>query len=176
MGESTTFPTLALLNIISSFDTFGPTVQATPDFFAENNYQDITSNTNTPFQKAFKTELRCFDWLVQHPKHFGSLQKLMSALEGAEWTVGFELLATEANKVPLTPPQASEKAFFVDVGGGHGHQCVQLGTIYPNLLGRLFLQDLPQAIDQLPAIEGVNAQAHDFFQKQPIVGQFTYYL
>lgn len=95
----------------------------------------------------------------------------MSALEGAEWTAGFDLLDIEAKKVPSTPPHASEKTFFVDVGGGHGHQCIQLGKIYPNVLGRLILQDLPQAIDQLPAIEGVKAQAHDFFQKQPILGQ-----
>lgn len=141
-----------------------------PSFFEEHKYQDITSNTVTPFQKAFHTELRCFDWLVQHPKQFESLQKLMTALGGAEWTVGFDLLDTEAKKIPSTPPQPSEKPFFVDVGGGYGHQCIQLGRRYPNLLRRLLLQDLPQAVEQLPPIEGVNVEAHDFFQKQPIAG------
>lgn len=155
----------------SRFDVFGPIIQVMPDFFMEKKYQDITSNTDTPFQKAFNTDLACFDWLVQHPKHFGSLQKIMTALEGAEWTVGFDLIKTEAEKIKSIALQPSEGPFLVDVGGGHGHQCVQLAKTYPNLLGHLVLQDLPEAVNSLPPIEGVRAEAHDFFQKQPITGQ-----
>lgn len=141
-----------------------------PDFFAENGYRDIDSITNTPFQKAHNTTLSSFDWMVQNPKHFESLQKVMVAFESAEWTAGFDLFDSEAKKVPSVSPQPSERPFFVDVGGGHGHQCVQLGKKYPNLLGRLVLQDLPAAVNQLPPIEGVKADAHDFFEKQPIAG------
>ncbi|KAJ5914786.1 S-adenosyl-L-methionine-dependent methyltransferase [Penicillium tannophilum] len=158
------------------FDVFGPIVQVMPDFFMEKRYQDITSNTDTPFQKAFNTDLACFDWLIQHPKHFGSLQKIMTALEGAEWTVGFDLIKTEAEKIKSIAPQPSEGPFLVDVGGGHGHQCVQLAKTYPNLLGHLVLQDLPEAVNSLPPIEGVRAEAHDFFQKQPITDAKFYYL
>ncbi|KAJ6095584.1 S-adenosyl-L-methionine-dependent methyltransferase [Penicillium sp. IBT 16267x] len=158
------------------FDVFGPTVQAMPEFFKEKKYQDLTSNTDTPFQKAFNTNLACFDWLVQHPKHFGSLQKVMTALEGAEWTVGFDLIKVEAEKITSSTPQSSERPFLVDIGGGHGHQCVQLGKAYPNLLGRLILQDLPEAVNRLPPIEGVRAEAHNFFQKQPITDAKFYYL
>ncbi|KAJ5650816.1 uncharacterized protein N7484_004539 [Penicillium longicatenatum] len=150
------------------FDIFGPIAQAMPEFFMKRKYQDLTSNTDTPFQKAFNTNLACFDWLIQHPKHFGSLQKVMTALEGAEWTVGFDLIKSEAEKIKSITLQPSERPFLVDVGGGHGHQCVQLGKTYPNLLGHLVLQDLPEAVDRLSPIEGVRVEAHDFFQKQPI--------
>lgn len=141
-----------------------------PDFFAENKYQDIDSITNTPFQKAHHTTLSSFDWLVQNPQQFESLQKVMTAMEGAEWTVGFKLLDSEVKKVPSGALQAPEKPFFVDIGGGHGHQCIELGKKYPNLLGRLVLQDLPAAVNKLPPIEGVKIEAHDFFEKQPIPG------
>lgn len=147
-----------------------PNVMAMPDFFAEHKYQDIVSITNTPFQKAHNTTLSSFDWLVQNPKLFGFLQKVMTLLEGSEWTVGFTLLDSEIQKILSEPPQSSEKPFFVDIGGGHGHQCMQLGKKYPNLLGRLVLQDLPAIVDKLPPIEGVKTQAHDFFEKQPISG------
>lgn len=153
------------------FDIFGPIVQAMPEFFREKNYQDLTNNTDTPFQKAFNTDLACFDWLVQHPKHFDSLQKIMTALEGAEWTVGFDLIKIEVEKIKSITPQPSERPFLVDVGGGHGHQSVQLAKTYPSLLGRIVLQDLPEAVNRLPPIEGVRAETHDFFQKQPITGQ-----
>lgn len=141
-----------------------------PDFFAENNYQDITSNTNTPFQKAHNTKLTSFEWLVQHPKHFENLQKVMTSLQGSEWTEGFDLLDKEAQKIHSGAPQPGEKQFFVDVGGGHGHQCRELGKKYPTLLGRMVLQDLPEAVEKLAPIEGVQVQAYDFFQPQTVTG------
>lgn len=159
-----------LITAVSSFDVLAPIVLAMPGFFAENKYQDIDSVANTPFQLAHNTTLNPFDWFVQNPKHFESLQKVMTALGDAEWTIGFDLLDSEAKKIPSIPPQASEKFFFVDVGGGHGHQCIQLGRKYPNLLGHLVLQDLPAAVNKLPPIEGVKTEAYDFFEKQPITG------
>ncbi|KAM4063974.1 o-methyltransferase [Hirsutella rhossiliensis] len=158
------------------FDTHAPAFQAMPDFFADNKYQEIASTTRTPFQKAFKTDLGCFDWLVQHPKHFEPLQKVMTAFAGSEWADGFALLDNEVKAVPFTPPDPKEKPFFVDVGGGHGHQCIQLGKKYPHLLGRLVLQDLPEAVNKLPDIPGVRADAYNFFDKQPITGARFYYL
>jgi demethylsterigmatocystin 6-O-methyltransferase len=64
----------------------------------------------------------------------------------------------------------------VDVGGGFGHQCVALQARYPELRGRLVLQDLPQALEHLPPplaaqLGGVVEQmAHDVFQEQPVRG------
>jgi demethylsterigmatocystin 6-O-methyltransferase len=142
-----------------------------PEFFAENKYQDITSNTSTPFQKAHNTKLSCFEWMLQHPQHFESLQKIMTALGGSEWTQDFTLFESEAQKIQSTV-QPSEKPFLVDVGGGHGHQCIRLGEKYPNLLGRLVVQDLPEAVKKLAPIAGVKAEAYDFFQPQPITGSY----
>ncbi|KAE8345192.1 hypothetical protein BDV24DRAFT_159556 [Aspergillus arachidicola] len=75
--------------ICHAFDNGGPAIQEFPSFFAETHYQEITSNTNTPFQKAFRTDLTCFAWLAQHPERFNHLQHVMTALESTDWTVGF---------------------------------------------------------------------------------------
>lgn len=96
----------------------------------------------------------------------------MTALQGSEWTEGFDLLHDEAQRISSSAPQPSEKPFLVDVGGGHGHQCIELGKKYPNLLGRLVLQDLPEAVGKLSPIDGVKVEAYDFFQPQPIIGLF----
>ncbi|KAJ5669145.1 S-adenosyl-L-methionine-dependent methyltransferase [Penicillium macrosclerotiorum] len=162
--------------IYHGFDNHAPTVMAMPAFFAENNYQDIDSVLKTPFQKAHNTTLSSFEWYVKNPEHFENLQKVMTSLEGVEWTVGFNHFESEAKKIPSSLPVSSEKPFFVDVGGGHGHQCIQLGKKYPNLLGRLVLQDLPAAVNKLAPIEGVKAVAHDFFEEQPITDAKFYYL
>ncbi|KAJ6187511.1 hypothetical protein N7519_002419 [Penicillium mononematosum] len=156
--------------IYHGFDMIGPVMQAMPAFFAENNYQDVTVNTNTPFQKAHDTNLTSFDWLVQQPKHFDNLQKVMTALQGSEWTRDLLFLTMKPIRFH---PRASEKPFFVDVGGGHGHQCIELGKKYPNLLDHLVLQDLPEAVKNLAPIDGVKAEAYDFFQPQPIIESCT---
>lgn len=148
----------------------GPNVMAMPDFFAENKYQDVDSITNTPFQKAQNTSLDCFAWIKERPKLYRYMQKVMTLLQGSEWTVGFTLLNSEVDKIPSVPPQTSEKPFLVDVGGGHGHQCIELSKKYPKLLGRLVLEDLPVIVDALQPIEGVKILPHDFFEKQPIAG------
>ncbi|KAJ5090818.1 hypothetical protein N7532_009502 [Penicillium argentinense] len=161
--------------VLHGFDFHAVIMRVMPDFFKETKYQDVTSNKYIPFHKAFNTNLSCFDWLIQHPEHFTPFQKAMTSIEGSEWTEGFDLLESEIKKLPSTAAQSSERTFLVDIGGGHGHQSIQLGQKYPNVLGRLVLQDLPTTVENL-AIEGVKVEAYDFFQKQPLVGAKFYYL
>ncbi|KAJ5834809.1 O-methyltransferase family 2, partial [Penicillium robsamsonii] len=108
--------------------------------------------------------------------HFENLQKIMTTLQGSEWTEGFDLFINEARKVPFKVSSAAPEIPFFDVGGGHGHQCIELGKKYPNLLGYLVLQDLTEAMKNLTPIDGVKAEAYDFFQTQPITGAKFYYL
>lgn len=63
-----------------------------------------------------------------------------------------------------------ERALFVDVGGGLGHQCELLRQKYPDLRGRVILQDRPEVLRRAPPIDGVEFVAHDFFQEQGIQG------
>lgn len=159
-------------NLLDRFDTCGPATNALPSFLAENSYPDITSNTHTPFQKGHNTELGAFQWLTQHPKNFGALQAVMTALQSADWLTALDFLDQAASDVSQEP----EKAFFVDVGGGHGHQCKQLLNRHPELHGRVVLQDLPEAVDKLPPIEGVKATAQNFFEEQSVHGMsFAYF-
>ncbi|KAJ5580532.1 o-methyltransferase domain-containing protein [Penicillium hetheringtonii] len=161
--------------VCHGLDFHAPIMRTMPDYFKEMKYQNITSTEYTPFHKAFNTDLNSFDWLVQHPEHFVPFQKVMTSIEGSEWTEGFELLDTEVNKIPSTPAEPCERVFFVDVGGGHGHQSVLLRQKYPNLLGRLVLQDLPSVVKDLK-IEGVSIQPYNFFERQPVHDAKFYYL
>ncbi|KAF7596441.1 hypothetical protein BBP40_001748 [Aspergillus hancockii] len=159
--------------IYHAFETCGPAIQAYPSFFAETNYQEITSNTKTPFQKAFNTDLTNFAWLAQHPKEFDVMQRVMTTLKSSDWTIGFTHFEAEARTINNFP-RGSNRPFLVDVGGGHGHQCIQLLNKFPNLSGWLVLQDLPQAVDKLPSIDGVDVVAHDFFQPQEVKGKYIH--
>ncbi len=60
---------------------------------------------------------------------------------------------------------------IVDVGGGMGHDLVELRKKQPDIPGRFILQDLPQVIEQIPQpIQGIEATAHDFYTEQPVKG------
>lgn len=89
----------------------------------------------------------------------------MTAFQSASWIDGLAQLndAAEAAEQHETP-------FLVDVGGGHGHQCVQLLNKYPALKDRVVLQDLPEAVGKLGKIDGVQVTEQDFFKEQSVKG------
>ena len=69
----------------------------------------------------------------------------------------------------------SSAVFLVDVGGNNGHDLQQLKEKYPNLPGRLILQDTPEVINGVKGIEGVfEPTVHDFFTPQPVKGECSF--
>ncbi|KAK7752639.1 hypothetical protein SLS62_005408 [Diatrype stigma] len=65
---------------------------------------------------------------------------------------------------------------FVDVGGAAGHQCIAVRDKYPDLAGRIILEDMAHVLDQvkanpLPSFGGIETEPYDFFkQEQPVKG------
>lgn len=67
---------------------------------------------------------------------------------------------------------STERAVFVDIGGGTGQQCIALKDRFPGLPGKVILQDLPLVVAAAVIPEGVEAMAYDFFTLQPVKGEF----
>lgn len=63
-----------------------------------------------------------------------------------------------------------DRAAFVNVGGGIGHQCAEFKRAYPEIPGRVVLQDLQHSIDAALPTPGVDNMVHDFFEPQPVEG------
>ncbi|RAO66543.1 uncharacterized protein BHQ10_002555 [Talaromyces amestolkiae] len=162
--------------VLHGFETNIPVARELFDFLATTNYREITDNKHTPFQKAYNTNLHPFEWFAQNKKRFEHFHEGMAAMASAAWIDVVEVFQKAAEQIPHATPKADEVPFFVDVGGGYGHQSVLVGRLYPNLLHRIVFQDLPQTLDQVSVIEGIEAQAHDFFTPQPIKGAKFYYL
>jgi demethylsterigmatocystin 6-O-methyltransferase len=140
-----------------------------PKFLAETKYQLPVDNAHTTYQMANNTDLPAF----VHAMKTSSPEKLqrfglwMQANKASlpQWldTIPFEKLC--ANDDP-------EKPIFVDVGGSIGHQSVAVKTKYPALPGRIIYQDLPPVIAHGLQVPGVESMVYDFFQEQPIKGDF----
>ena len=68
------------------------------------------------------------------------------------------------------------RPLLVDIGGGVGHQCRALKAAYPDIPGRVILQDLAPTLEHALSISGVETMTHDFFKPQPVKGAKFYYM
>ncbi|KAF7508283.1 hypothetical protein GJ744_009428 [Endocarpon pusillum] len=153
------------------FDNCGPVFQKLPEFLARTKYQAITDNAKCVLQPAFNINVPAFIWLQQNPARFATFQQYMM-----QQREGMPTWLTVYPVVRETKEWDPERPVFVDVGGGLGHQCAALKAKYPDLRGRVILQDLPHAIEAALSTPGVQNMVHDFFSPQPVKGAKYYYM
>jgi demethylsterigmatocystin 6-O-methyltransferase len=70
---------------------------------------------------------------------------------------------------------APEQVFFVDIGGGVGHQAVGVKEWLPKINNEILLQDQEVVVPHALKHDGVKAMAYDFFQPQPVKGIFGFF-
>ena len=147
-----------------------------PHYLRENKYSTkMADPTDIPWYLGHDTTDPIFKWIHDHPpvlKSFmgwmaGQREGLPTFLDAVDVKEQFAKGATDCTLV------------FVDVGGSMGHQCVAVRQKYPDLIGRVVLQDLPETIEKvkaspLPGFEGIEVFAHDFFKPQPLQGMFPF--
>ncbi|MCJ1354648.1 MAG: hypothetical protein MMC33_004637 [Icmadophila ericetorum] len=161
-----------------NFDTMLPCYQALPEHLRSTSYRNPTDGANCAFQLGHHTDLPAFAWLPSHPSNLHNFMQWMTGhrIGYGSWLDVFpvekELLRLGDGDDDTDP----NLAVFVDVGGSIGHQCVALVEKYPQLKGRVVLQDRPEVVANAIPNEGVKAMAHDFMTEQPIKGAKAYYL
>lgn len=158
------------------YDVAGPSFAALPAYLKSTNYKNPTELTNGPFQFAHKTTLPFFAWLDQNPPYLSIFNNYMAAYRAGKpnWCdPGFYPIE---NLTTGFDPKESQ-ALLVDVGGGLGHDLLELREKHGDkLVGELVLQDREEVIISLASADGFQAAAHDFFTPQPIIHARAYYL
>lgn len=157
----------------------GRSYQELPDWFLERGYQDIKTNTDTPFQKAFNTTEPVFLWMRNQEKLFKHLHLALALQYRAQWLDKFAL-ERYVGGFPAKAAQDKEAVLFIDVGGSFGMQCQNLRAKYSvtDMPGRVILQDLQETIDlvnQKGVPAGMEAMGYDFFSPQPVKNAKFYY-
>lgn len=137
-----------------------------PAFLRRTNYQDVTDAKATVFQSAYETDLDTHTWFPQNPAHEAALIEYMGLEENVRcrWLNEYPFEQTTQGWDPSSP-------VFVDIGGGVSRCCARFKERFPNVPGRVILQDLPSALAHAVHIPGVEVLAHDFFEPQPVKGQ-----
>ena len=71
---------------------------------------------------------------------------------------------------------SDDEVLDVDIGGGAGHDLLGFRARYPDLKGKLVLQEMPYMVEKIKregACEGVvELMDHDFYGEQPVKGSF----
>ncbi|CCD46539.1 hypothetical protein ACHAPC_004333 [Botrytis cinerea] len=140
-----------------------------PEYLKKTKYQNPENTNDGPFQYAMNTKLQYYDWLKTEPEQavaFNTTMMLQRMDRGEPWYEYYPV----ASKIE-TP--VDEKApLIVDVGGNIGINLNDFHAKFPELPGRLVLEDLPEVISSIqeldPAIERV---VHSFLDPQPEIAK-----
>ncbi|KAF3401150.1 Demethylsterigmatocystin 6-O-methyltransferase [Talaromyces pinophilus] len=144
------------------------------DYFEANDFKYPVDAYDSPFQFAYETNDHYFEWLKKNPadqEAFNATMTLGRQFRGVEW---FEYFPVE-KKLQDTAP---DRAVFIDIGGGIGHDITELKNRFPQLPGRFILQDLPDVIDNIPEplSNEIEAVTYDMFTSQPVPLAKVYYM
>ncbi|RDK42360.1 S-adenosyl-L-methionine-dependent methyltransferase [Aspergillus phoenicis ATCC 13157] len=146
-----------------------------PEYFAKNNWTNPNDLTNTPFQFAAGTSFPYFDYLSTKPYYQSSFNTVMKSpirRAGQPW---FKLFPV-TDKLHIDNPTPSS-ILMVDIGGSQGQDLLAFRSAFPDLPGRLILQDLPHVVADAELPDGViESQGYDFFTEQPVKGAKGYML
>ncbi|OTA89513.1 hypothetical protein M434DRAFT_79281 [Hypoxylon sp. CO27-5] len=159
---------VAIAGISHCFETIGPQYQELPAFLKRTAYRNPSDEMHTVSQDAWKTPLHHFAWLGTQPEKLGYFNDYMAFRREADlsWLSVYPVIEETKDWVP-------EKPVYVNIGGGIGHQCAQFKEKYPNVPGRVILQDLSHSIKKALPTPGVENMVHNFFEPQPIKGKYN---
>jgi hypothetical protein len=145
-----------------------PTLAKLPEYFQEHEYTIPKEYSNSPMRWTVGQSQ--FEWLAQRRHQQVLFNSYMSSRRQGKpnW---FDLYPVERLMVP---PMDENSVLLVDVGGNQGHDLVRFRERYPDIPGRLLLQDLP-AVVAGHAWEGIESMAYSFLDPQPVKSARTYY-
>lgn len=147
----------------------GPAYQGIPQALERGRYQNPTCPKEAPILRGHGImHQTIFQWLGQQPKNLMYFTEFLKVHAGkGDWLdtpLGDSLIAASKTSDP-------GKALFVDVGGSTGQACVDLASKLGPIAGRIINQDLAEVILNKIEFSGVEHQAHNFFDEQPIHGK-----
>ncbi|KAL3489187.1 S-adenosyl-L-methionine-dependent methyltransferase [Aspergillus germanicus] len=152
-------------------------ILALPEFLEKTNYRNPTSATDTAFQLGYKTDMGFFGHVQQEPitatrfnNHMGVYaQGRVRWMDPGFYPVYEQLI--------VGTDITDDDGLLVDVGGSFGHDLSDFRRKWPDVPGRLVLQDLPEVVKPVKDLHStIDVTAHDFFTEQPVKSARAYYM
>lgn len=143
-----------------------------PEYFETKGWKNPEILEDSPFSFALGTQSRYFDYLSSKPYYQTAFNTVMASSYRRSEKNWFDFFPVE-EKLKLENPS---DILLVDVGGCQGEDLYNFKKKFPNLPGRLVLQDLPHVIEAGKIPNEIEGQGYDFFDEQPVKNARAYYL
>lgn len=161
------------------FDFMGPVFQKLPEYLLKTQYQNPTADIG-PLQYAWDTKLTAFDYVAE--PHMADIRKDFNIFMKGRRDLSKSWLDFYpfAEQIVAGSESKEDSVLVVDVGGGLGQVLVKIREKFPDLQGKLILEDLPKTVQQaeleLEKKDMFEAIGHDFFTPQPVKGARAYFI
>ncbi|MCJ1390641.1 hypothetical protein MMC18_003502 [Xylographa bjoerkii] len=148
-----------------------------PDYLALTGFKSVDSFPG-PFEYAMRADefaaQGMFKWLISDPPMLANWNAFMSGRRGLrkQWYDTFP-----ADEIILEGASDDDDAtLLVDIGGGEGKDAESFRAKFPDVPGRVILQDLTDVIKNIEELDHrVTRAGYDFFTPQPIKDARAYY-
>jgi hypothetical protein len=156
---------------VFSFTGLGPQFLELPSYLQKTNYENPSDDLHSVLQQTYKLEEgeNGFDWLRKNPKTLAIFQKFMSIRRQGAQETWLSVYPVEQETKSWNP----DKAVYVNIGGNVGMQNAEFRAKYPNVPGRVLLQDRQENIEKAIQTPGVENMTYDFFTPQPVKGIYN---
>ncbi|PSK34145.1 hypothetical protein B9Z65_8471 [Elsinoe australis] len=157
--------------VIYGHDVVAKSSWQIPDYLRKRGYENPSNPVDAPLQDAFGTKEHFFPYISASPLLIKSFNDFMGAyrLGKQPWNEFYPI------QERLLSDSPTDSTVLVDVGGSLGHDLIDTLKKFPQLKGRLVLQDRPEVIGSIKELtEGIEKQAHDFFTPQQVQAKAFY--
>ncbi|KAH8886276.1 S-adenosyl-L-methionine-dependent methyltransferase [Thozetella sp. PMI_491] len=151
--------------------TVNPEYYTLPTHLKKTGYKNPNDETYISWHDAFNTDQGPFSWFAEHADNMTYFNDYMSLRRGPElgWLSVYPVREEAAG-------WCQERPLYVNIGGNVGQQCAEFREKYPDIPGRVILQDLAHSIAAALPTPGVENTVHNFFEAQPVKGAMFYFL
>lgn len=143
-----------------------------PEYFQEKGWKTPDDVADSPWSFTLGTKTSYFEYMASKPYYQNAFDTVMAApyrRNEVDWKDFFPV----QEKLQVQKPS---DVLLVDVGGGRGKDLQAFREKFPDLPGKLVLQDLAHVSETAKLPSGIEVQVHNFFDEQPVKGAKAYYL
>ena len=138
-----------------------------PTFLAATGYRNPENILDTAGTRALGIDTPIYEYFNKMPhmgQHFGGLMQAYNEGRPNFWDLSFyparERLGGTTN---------DDDVLLIDIGGGDGNELAQFKAAFPELKGRVILQELAHVVKRM-SNKSFEAMEHDWNKPQPIKG------
>ena len=159
------------------YDFVGKGVYNMPYFLESTKYLNPVDTRKSAFQYGHQTDLSFWEFLKEDPRRaslFNSGMRSATTVGSGAGSAGPYPFGQELDQEEVS----DSSVLVVDVGGGRGQALEAIKSAFPNLKGRMVLQDMHDVIGDAKATglpDYIETLACSFFEQQPVVGASIYY-